>query len=342
MRPFVFERAINLSQASRLGLESGQGETDAKVQFLAGGTTLLDLMKLGVLRPERVVDLGPLHAGHDAIRIGPDGLHLGAFAKMSAAADHPGVLAEYPAIAQSLQLAASAQLRNMATLGGNVLQKTRCTYYRDPTWRACNKRNPGSGCAALQGFNRNHAVLGVDESCIAQYPGDFAVALMAFDTQVELSGPAGARRIPFASLHKAIAGQPHIETTLRSGELITSFVVPPGAWTRRSLYLKIRDRTSYEFAIASAAVALDMEADRVRTVRIGLGGMASRPWRAAEAEGILTGQALTETTAQAAAAMALKSAVTHGHNDFKPELARRTLVRALLQAQSMHVTGTGV
>jgi xanthine dehydrogenase YagS FAD-binding subunit len=342
MRPFVFERATNLNQASRLGLESGQGETDAKVQFLAGGTTLLDLMKLGVLRPARVVDLGPLHAGHDAIRIGPEGLSLGAFVKMSTAADHSGVLSEYPAIAQSLQLAASAQLRNMATLGGNVLQKTRCTYYRDPTWRACNKRTPGSGCAALKGFNRNHAVLGVDESCIAQYPGDFAIALMAFDAQVELSGPAGVRRIPFASLHKALDGQPHIETTLRAGELITSFVVPPGAWTRRSLYLKVRDRASYEFAIASAAVALDMEAERVRTVRIGLGGIASRPWRSTEAESVLTGQALTEERAQAAATVALQGAVTHGYNDFKPELARRTLVRALLQARSMHLTRTEV
>ncbi|HEX3837292.1 MAG TPA: xanthine dehydrogenase family protein subunit M [Steroidobacteraceae bacterium] len=337
MRPFVFESATNLRQASYLGLRSGQGETDAKVQFLAGGTTLLDLMKLGVLRPDRIVDLGPVHAGHDAIHLDANGLQLGAFAKMAAAAEHPGVLAHYPAIAQSLQLAASAQLRNMATLGGNVLQKTRCTYYRDPTWRECNKRNPGSGCAALKGFNRNHAILGVDESCIAQYPGDFAIALMALDAQVELSSASGSRRIPFATLHRAVAGQPHIENTLRSGELITSFIVPPGAWTRRSLYLKVRDRTSYEFAIASAAIALDMDAERVRTVRIGLGGMASRPWRATQAEELLTGQPLTEANAQAAATTALKDAITHGHNDFKPELARRTLVRALLQARSMRV-----
>src|ERR1700727_920677 len=153
MRPFAFERAMNLSQASRLGAQSGQGETDAKVQFLAGGTTLLDLMKLEVLTPQRVVDLGPAHAGHDSIHVGPEGLQLGAFAKMSTAADHPGVLAEYPAVAQSLQLAASAQLRNMATLGGNVLQKTRCPYFRDPSWSACNKRHPGSGCAAMDGIN---------------------------------------------------------------------------------------------------------------------------------------------------------------------------------------------
>jgi xanthine dehydrogenase YagS FAD-binding subunit len=342
MRPFAFERATDLNQASRLGVGSGRGETDAKVQFLAGGTTLIDLMKLDVLRPQRVVDLGPLAAGHDMIRVGPDGLHLGAFAKMSAAAAHSAVLADYPVIAQSLQLAASAQLRNMATLGGNVLQKTRCTYYRDTTWSACNKRRPGSGCAALKGFNRNFAVLGVDETCIAQYPGDFAVALIALDAQVDLSGPAGTRRIPFASLHRPLAGQPHIETMLGSGELITSFNVPPGPWTRRSLYLKVRDRTSYEFALASAAVALDMDGNQVRSVRIGLGGMASRPWRPTEAERVLTGQPLSEANAQIAAALALKGAITHGYNDFKPELARRTLVRALMQAQSMRAPGTGV
>jgi xanthine dehydrogenase YagS FAD-binding subunit len=256
-------------------------------------------------------------------------------------AGHPAVLQGYPAIAQSLQLAASAQLRNMATLGGNVLQKTRCMYFRDPSWKACNKRSPGSGCAAIGGFNRNHAVLGVDDSCISQYPGDFAVALIALDAQLELSGPLGARRMPFAALHTSANGQPHIETTLRSGELITGFVVPPGAWNRRSVYLKVRARTSYEFAISSAAVALDTEGVRVRNARIGLGGMAYRPWRSAEAEQALTGKPLTEVNAEAAAAAALKGAKTHGHNDYKPELARRTLVRALLHAGSMTLSGNG-
>jgi xanthine dehydrogenase YagS FAD-binding subunit len=241
----------------------------------------------------------------------------------------------YPAIAQSLQLAASAQLRNMATLGGNVLQKTRCTYYRDSTWEACNKRNPGSGCAAIKGFNRNHAVLGVDETCISQYPGDFAVALIALDAQLELSGPQGPRRMAFAALHAPPSGQPHIETTLQSGEIITAFVVPPGPWNGRSLYLKVRDRASYEFAISSAAVALELEGERVRNVRIGLGGMAYRPWRSEQAEQTLIGKPLTEANAEAAAAVALTSAKTHGYNNYKPELARRTLVRALLQAKSM-------
>jgi xanthine dehydrogenase YagS FAD-binding subunit len=340
MRPFVYQPALSLSQASRLGMDSGQGETDARAQFLAGGTTLLDLMKLDVLRPERIIDLGPLQSGHDSIRVAPDGLHLGAFVKMAQAADHPGIVEDYPAIAQSLQLAASAQLRNMATLGGNVLQKTRCTYYRDPTWSACNKRNPGSGCAALKGYNRNHAILGVDENCIAQYPGDFGVALIALEAQVELSGSGGPRRIPFASLHR-VGGPPHLETTLRPGEVITSFLVPAGPWNHRSLYLKVRDRTSYEFAIASAAVALDLDGDQVRSARIGLGGMATRPWRSEAAEEALVGKALNEGTAQQAATLALKGARTHGHNDFKPELARRTLVRALLQAQSLQAMPSG-
>jgi xanthine dehydrogenase YagS FAD-binding subunit len=338
MRPFAFERADDLAQAVRLGSGSGQGQTDAKTQFLAGGTTLVDLMKLDVLRPEQLIDIGPLRRSFDAIDVSAAGLHIGALAKMSTVADHRAVIEEYPAIAESLQLAASAQLRNMATLGGNVLQKTRCTYFRDPSWSACNKRNPGSGCAALKGFNRNHAVLGVDDSCIAQYPGDFAVALIALEAQLELNGPQGSRRIPFESLHTPVNGQPHIENSLRSGEIITGFLVPAAAWNRRSLYLKVRDRASYEFAICSAAVALDLDGEIVRQARIGLGGMAYRPWRSGEAEQTLIGKVLTEANAEIAAAAALQTARTHGDNNYKPELARRTLVRALLQLKSKSLT----
>ena len=276
MRPFAYDRADDVIVAGRLGLDTEQGQTDARVQYLAGGTTLLDLMKLDVLRPERVVDITALKTGHSAIETSPTGLKLGAMAKMSAVEGDQAVLRDYPVIAQSLQLAASPQLRNMATLGGNVLQRTRCTYYRDPSWSECNKRTPGSGCAAIKGYNRNHAVLGVDDKCIAQYPGDFAVALAALEAEVELSGPQGARRMAFVDLHRP-AGQPHLETTLRPGEVITAFHIPARPWTRRSLYLKVRDRASYEFAIASAAVALDLDGDTVRQVRIGLGGMAYRP-----------------------------------------------------------------
>ena len=332
MRPFGYQCADDAALASHH--PTGQGQTDAAVQFLAGGTTLIDLMKLDVLRPERVVDITPLKASHAAIEVTPQGLRLGALATMSAVADHPEVIGGYPAIAQSLSLAASPQLRNMATLGGNVLQRTRCPYYRDPSWSECNKRTPGSGCAAIKGFNRQNAILGVDASCIAQYPGDFGVVLAAFGAEVELVGSGGTRRIAFEQLHRP-AGQPHLEHTLQPGEVIVSFVVPSGAIARRSLYLKIRDRQSYEFAIASAAVGLDLEGGVVRQARIGLGGMAYRPWRAQAAEAALVGKPLSEATASAAADIALRGAVTHGDNDYKPELGRRTLVRALLQAAKM-------
>ena len=334
MRPFAFDRPRSLVQAAAQASGTAQGQTDATAQYLAGGTTLVDLMKLDVLQPRRLIDLNGAGGGHE-IDMGETGLHLGAFAKMSAVARHPMVLSHYPVIAQSLQMAASAQLRNMATLGGNVLQRTRCPYYRDPSWAACNKRAPGSGCTALTSFNRNHAVLGVDDACISQYPGDFAIALIALDAQVDLLGPQGSRKMAFSALHAAASGAPHIETTLKPGEIITAFRIPAGAWTRRSRYVKVRDRASYEFAIASAVVALELEGRTVRQVRIGLGGMAYRPWRAAEAEQALTGQTLSEASAKAAADLALRGARTHGFNDYKPELARRTLVRALLETQSL-------
>jgi xanthine dehydrogenase YagS FAD-binding subunit len=343
MRTFEFERANTVVQALKMGSGTGQGETDAATQFLAGGTTLVDLMKLDVLKPRRVVDLGPLRKSYDAIQTGTDGLRLGAFAKMSVVADHPIVVSEYPALAQSLQLAASSQLRNMATLGGNVLQKTRCTYYRDPGWTACNKRTPHSGCAALAGFNRNHAILGVEDSCIAQYPGDFGVALIAFEAQVDLIGPLGQRQIPFASLHSIAQGAPHIENTLKEGEIITQFHIPFRPYTRRSIYVKVRDRASYEFAISSAAVALELDGDQVREARVGLGGMAYRPWRSLEAERALAGKPLTDANAAMAADAALTGAKTHGFNDYKPELARRTIVRALMEAKALSLPrGAGV
>lgn len=335
MRPFAYSRADSLARAVAIDAPTGQGQVDAAAQYLAGGTSLVDLMKLDVLRPATVVDLTPLKRAHAAIELRDGNLHLGAFATMAAAAKHPAVLAGWPAIADSLKLAASAQLRNMATLGGNVLQRTRCPYFRDTSWAACNKRTPGSGCTAMDGVNRNHAVLGVDQSCISQSPSDFAVALAAFGATLLLDGPAGARRLPFATLHRAPSGQPHLETTLKDGEIITGFMVPGGAVAKRSLYLKIRDRESYEFAIASAAVGLDLDGDVVRSARIGLGGLAYRPWRSAEAEAALVGKRLDAASATAAATAALAGAVTREHNKFKPELGRQTLVRALLAAQAM-------
>jgi xanthine dehydrogenase YagS FAD-binding subunit len=225
----------------------------------------------------------------------------------------------------------------MASLGGNVLQRTRCSYFRDTGQSACNKRNPGSGCAALEGTNRRHAVLGASPHCIATYPGDFAQALVALEAEVEIAGRGGVRRIAFSNLHLAPGAHPEVETTLKLGELITAFTIPATPFARRSLYLKIRDRQSYEFALASAAVALDMDGRDVRQARIALGGVATRPWRSREAEAALKGKTLDEAAASAAAQEAFAGAVTHGGNDFKPELGRRTLVRALLETAAMEV-----
>ena len=326
MRPFTFHRAGDAAEAVKAG-----------GAYLAGGTTLLDLMKLDVMRPDKIVDINDLSQAFGAIQDGPQGLRLGALAHMAEAARHPDILRNYPVIAQSLALAASAQIRNMATLGGNVLQRTRCTYFRDTSWERCNKRAPGSGCAALEGVNRKHAVLGTSPNCIASYAGDFAQSLIALDASVETAGPSGARRIAFADLHVAPGDNSAIETTLRPDELITAFTVPALAFARRSLYLKIRDRQSYEFALASAAVALDLDGDTVREARIALGGVATKPWRAREAEASLRGRRLDEASARAAAQAAFAGAVTHGQNDYKPELGRRTLVRALLEAKALEV-----
>ena len=332
MRPFAYQRVSTADQAVR---EAPGSRSSRPAAFLAGGTTLVDLMRLESMRPEALVDINDLAPVHGQIRAGADGLHLGALVRMAEAADHPAVARDYPVIAQTLALAASAQLRNMATLGGNVLQRTRCPYFREPSWRACNKRAPGSGCSAIGGLNRMHAVLGVSDHCIATYPGDFGQALVALDASVDLTGPSGARVIRFEDLHRPPGDTPHIETNLKPGELITGFSVPAGPWTRRSLYLKVRDRQSYEFATASAAVALELEDGAVRTARIALGGVATRPWRAREAEAVLMGRPVDLKAAQAAAEAAFAGAVTHGGNDFKPELGRRTLTRALLQASKM-------
>jgi len=292
-------------------------------------------MKLDVMRPATIIDIGPLAGAHGAIEVLPGRLRLGALARMADAEAHPAIRRDFPVIAQSLRLAASQQLRNMATLGGNVLQRTRCPYFRDVGWEACNKRRPGSGCAALQGVNRRHAVLGVSDACIAAYPGDFAQALAALDASVELAGPGGSRRMPFEALHRPPGSTPHLETTLQPGELITGFDIATEPWMRRSLYLKVRDRASYDFALASAAVALDLSAGRVREARIALGGVAARPWRARRAEAALAGRLLDEAAAVEAARAAFEGAVTHGDNAFKAELGRRTLVEALLTAAQL-------
>lgn len=329
MRPFAY---LSADTPKRAIASSTPGS-----QFLAGGTTLLDLMKLDVLQPERIVDINPLQARYGGIERSAEGVRLGALVRMGEAADDPALRSEYPVLAQALQQAASPQLRNMATLAGNVLQRTRCSYFRNPSYRACNKRAPGSGCAALDGLNRKHAVLGVSEHCIATYAGDFAQALIALDASVDVAGRSGERRIPFAQLHRLPANTPDVETTLAPGELITAFFVPSGPWTRRSHYLKIRDRASFAFALAAAAVALHVEDGEVREARIGLGGVATVPWRGREAEAVLKGKALSQETAQAAAEAAFASATSRDQNAYKPELGRRTLVRALLAAAALEI-----
>ncbi|WP_207461188.1 xanthine dehydrogenase family protein subunit M [Azospirillum sp. SYSU D00513] len=338
MRPFLYERADSPEravQAAASGLSGNPAHVQAASQFIAGGTNLSDLMKIDVMRPEKLVDINPV-GGTPAgrIEVSDTGIRFGALVRMAQAEEHPAVKERYPVIAQTLKLAATQQLRNMASLGGNLLQRTRCEYFREVSW-PCNKRVPGSGCSALEGINRQHAVLGSSRNCIATYPGDFAQALIALDAMVETMGPGGVRRLRFADLHRPPGDTPHVETALEAAELITAITVPAGPWTRRSLYLKIRDRESYAFALASAAVALDMEGDRVREARIALGGVATVPWRAREAEEALRGKPLDEKTAMAAAEVALAQAAPREHNAFKVPLAKQTIVRALLDAKRM-------
>ncbi len=323
MQPFRYDHVHAVPDAIRAGVGPG-------THYLAGGTVLLDLMKLGVMQPEAMVNIGDLRGELGAVSLDRSGLHLGALARMAEVADHPEVAHAYPVLAQALHSAASPQLRNMASLAGTVLQRTRCSYFRDPRWEACNKRTPGSGCAAIGGVNRHLAVLGVSEHCIAHYPGDFATALVALGATVALQGPDGGRSLPLEELHRLPGDTPHVETTLRPGELITAFHVPAGSWMRRSLYLKVRDRESYAFALASAAVALELQDGVVTQARIGLGGVAAKPWRSHAAEAALVGRRFDEGAAEAAAVEAFRDAVLHDDTGFKPELGRRTLVRALL------------
>jgi xanthine dehydrogenase YagS FAD-binding subunit len=338
MRPFQYSKPETVREAVGLA-DAGSGPaTSSPVAFLAGGTTLVDLMKLDVMRPEALVDITGLHEQDPGLRriaATEQGLRIGALVPMAEAADDESVRRDFPVLAESLVQAASAQLRNMATLGGNLLQRTRCPYFRDTSWDACNKRDPGSGCSALGGVNRLHAVLGVSRDCIASYPGDFAQALVALDGAVETIGPGGRRRIEAARLHRLPGDTPEVETVLAPGEMITAITVPAKPWARRSLYLKVRDRQSYAFALSSAAVALDLQDGVVRDARVALGGLAAIPWRAYEAEEVLRGESFGEDVARKAAAAAFERARPSGDNAFKVKLGQETLVRALIQAAAM-------
>ena len=338
MRPFAYEAPTDAASAVALASVEAGAQASSAVQYKGGGTTLIDLMKLDVMQPTTVIDITGIHdeGMHRIIRIDGE-LRIGSLVSMAKLQADEATIRDYPILTESLWQAASQQLRNMARLGGNVLQRTRCSYFRDTSYDQCNKRVPGSGCAALDGANRAHAVLGTTDQCIALYPGDWAPALIALDAQVEVLGRSGKRTIAFADLHRLPGTTPHIETSLEPGELIMAFIVPGGP-RRRSLYRKIRDRESYAFANASAAVALNLDGGVVRDVRIGLGGVATIPWRAHRAEGMLRGRTLTEASASAAAEAEFENAQTREHNAYKVVLGRATMVRALLDAQAMEIS----
>ncbi len=337
MRPFAYQRVGDTASAMQALAAAGSANnalTDVRGPT-AGRRDHAD--RLDETRrdaAEAVVDINPLAASWSDIGT-DDPLRLGALARMSDVAARPDIQRNYPVIADALKFAASPQLRNMASLGGNVLQRTRCSYFRDVSYGNCNKRNPGSGCAALEGFNRTHAVLGTSDQCIATYPGDFAQALIALDATIEITGRSGVRNLPFAELHKPPGSTPQIETTLSAGELISGFSIP-GRWPR-SVYLKVRDRQSYEFALASAAIALDLQDGVIRDARIALGGVATAPWRAREAEAMLKGQKLDDALADRASEAAFADARASKHNAFKIALGKRVVSRALHQAATMEI-----
>jgi xanthine dehydrogenase YagS FAD-binding subunit len=323
MEPFEYVSALDEQHARNAAARAGS-------RYLAGGTTLVDLMKLHVERPPVLVDINPLPLTR--IEALPDGgVRVGAMVRNSDMAHHELIRSRYPLLARAILAGASPQVRNMATTGGNLLQRTRCYYFRD-TSTACNKREPGSGCAALDGYNRIHAVLGTSERCIATHPSDMCVALVALDAIVRLSGPRGERTVPLTDFHLLPGDHPERETALAPGDLITAVDIPALPFAVRSVYIKVRDRASYAFALASAAVALDVRDGAIHDARIALGGVGTKPWRAREAERILVGRRAEASSYRVAADAALAGAVPRAHNGFKIELAKRTTVRALTRA----------
>jgi len=323
MKAFDYAKPNAEAEAIRAGQASG-------ARFIAGGTLLVDLLRLDVERPDLVVDLNGLP--HATVELSADGLRIGALVRNSDLAEHPEVVAAFPALSQALLSGASPQIRNMATVGGNLLQRTRCSYFRDVAVEACNKRKPGSGCAALNGYSRMHAVLGVSDQCIAANPSDMCVALLSLDAVVHTRGPNGERAIPLADFHTLPGSRPERESVLELGELVTHVTIPRSELAKRSVYVKARDRASFAFALASAAVGLELEGRLIRNARVALGGVASKPWRCPEVEHALAGKPATRESFRAAAALAMRDAKTTADNQFKVELARRVMVRALILA----------
>lgn len=323
MEAISYERATDVAAALHAVREPG-------AMFIGGGTNLLDLMKGGVARPSKLVDITRLGGELDAISTLPNGgLHIGALVRNSDAANHPLVREGYPLLAQALLAGASAQLRNMATVGGNLMQRTRCPYFYDTAFSACNKRLPGSGCSAIEGHNRSHAIFGASAQCIAVNPSDMSVALAALDASVHVAGDEGERIIPFSEFHRLPQDRPDVDTTLRPGELITAVRLPPSGFAQHAYYLKLRDRASYAFALVSVAAALQFDGTTVSNLRIALGGVAHKPWRATHAEQMLVGRPLTDAGLRDAAAAELREAHPQRENRFKVTLAERAIVRAV-------------
>lgn len=323
MTPFTYARA-NDPQSAINGVAG-----NAQAKFLGGGTNLVDLMKMGVERPAQLVDINRLALAQVEELPNNGGVRIGALVRNSDLAEHPLITSRYPVLSEALLSGASPQLRNLATTGGNLLQRTRCYYFYDPAFPMCNKRNPGSGCGALEGYNRIHAILGQSDECIATHPSDMCVALAALEAVVRVQGPKGERTIPFADFHRLPGNTPNVETTLQPNELITAVDLPALPFAQRSHYLKVRDRASYAFALVSVAAALELEDGKIKQARLALGGVAHKPWRAAKAEQALNGQPANEQSFRAAAEAELAGAKGYKYNSFKIELARRAITQAL-------------
>ena len=324
MRPFKYSRAADAASAVRAV------SSNNTAKFLAGGTNLIDLMKEYVERPDELVDVARLNLGQ--IRSTSNGISIGALAKNSDTANHPAVRKDYPLVAMAIFAGASPQLRNMATNGGNLMQRTRCQYFYDIAM-PCNKREPGSGCGALEGINRIHAIFGHSDKCVATYPGDMANALYALDATVRIMGIDGKERsMPIQDFHRLPGDAPEKDNNLQHGELIVAIDIPKNNFADRSYYLKVRDRASYAFALVSVAAAIEMRGDTVRNARVVLGSVAHKPWRSAEAEAALAGKPATDATFTAAAEAAFKDAKPLEHNKYKVELGKRAVVLALQRA----------
>ncbi|MEY2555000.1 MAG: xanthine dehydrogenase YagS FAD-binding subunit [Verrucomicrobiota bacterium] len=327
MKTFAFTRAGDGAQAIAMAAKATTAQQGADIRFIGGGTTLLDLMKLNVEQPKTLIDINRLSL--DKIEALPDGgLKIGASVRNSDLAYHPLVRKNYTVLSEGILSGATAQLRNMATTAGNLLQRTRCMYFRE-TNMPCNKREPGSGCAAITGVNRSLAILGTSEHCIATNPSDMNVAMAALEATIHVRGPKGERSIPIGDFHLMPGKTPQRETVLEPGDLITHVTLPPSAPGSRSLYLKLRDRASYEFALVSAAVVITASNGKISRARIALGGVGTKPWRSTDAEGELTGQPANEAVFRKAAEAALRGAKPQSENGFKVELAKRCLAHAL-------------